>query len=497
MEENKKISTVSDGRPKGFYYDTQLNNPLLTATLHPNTYITNVPMYGKEGYSPYDYKDSFEWALFDPKKVKCLEKLTDNHSGNENPSECYREKPLITAILSEDFQVEVGNMWGDAGGTTPIESAFNQAKGMAAYNKEMAAGLQDLSKTLKENTGILGWIGKQTGNIGSFMEKNVDRLNSALITQGTRFAYYGGTSTTFGNLSMRFTLFADWIPDESGRNYGFKTVHEQLMEIYPYAIGKYSSLNTDKAKELVASYTDNKTANDITDAAGNVIETFFGWQNPPAGFRADVRSLDCCQKGTLRLVMGGYYTAENLIISGMNVNFSKVMTKIPPRAKRFKRTSEKQEGVFTEYSNSEILIDSEHEGQLTPLYADVTISLRPASHYTDNAIINFSSNKRTGEIAYNMTKVRNESLRTEIEKKKEKETESFKMQKIGEAPSLAISEKINEFNQNLDENSKDLLEKNLDSMVFPAQEIPINMLGTTGAGSPKSSIMHGGNYPPV
>lgn len=132
----------------------------------------------------------------------------------------------------------------------------------------------------------------------------------------------------------------------------------------------------------------------------------------------------------------------------MNVNFSKVMTKIPPRAKRYQKTYEEREvlksggwieddenkylnlNLSSEYSNySEKIIDSEHEGQLTPLYADVTISLRPASHYTDNAIINFSSNKRTGEIAYNMTKVRNESLRTEIEKKREKETNSFKNQK--------------------------------------------------------------------
>ena len=122
--------------------------------------------------------------------------------------------------------------------------------------------------------------------------------------------------------------------------------------------------------------------------------------------------------------------------------------KIPPRVKRYQKTYEKQEvlksggwveddenkylnlNLSSEYSNySEKLIDSEHEGQLTPLYADVTISLRPASHYTDNAIINFSSNKRTGEIAYNMTKIRNESLRTEVEKKKEKETDSFKNQK--------------------------------------------------------------------
>lgn len=484
-------NTTKNSTPKGFYYDTQLSNPLLTATLHPNTYISNVDVHNGD---PYESGKPFKWELYEPnpngdKKDKeiTLEPLTDNSSlgtyKDKNPSACYRKRPLITAILNEDFQVEIGNQWGEAGGSTGFEDTFNKLKSLAAMNNEVGLGVDNLMGEIEKITnpdpnsfgGGLLRVGRRIAN--TYLNSR-EYLNKALITQGTRFSYYGGTSTTFGNLNMRFTIFADWIYDEE---YGcvFKTVHEQLREIYPYAIGKYDPIDPN-FNDLVDN--DGGTADEATKAIDKTICTFFGWQSPPGGFQADIRSLDTCQLGTLRLVMGGYYTAENLVISGMNVNFSKVMTKIPPRGKSINyftdRFSNVEEFIDPETGISEFRTEDsdydplslikknlvDNEGGLTPLYADVTISLRPASHYTDNSIIHFSSNKGRGKIELEIADLRNKSLRMEIDKKKEKMSSRYE-QRIGRVV------EINEVNRSTSHKPTDLPDK----LPFPKDDYLSNL----------------------
>lgn len=443
------MSTINNIQTSGFYYDVQMSNPLLTATLHTNTYIPGI----KSGEDPYDVLrgKKFPWSLWKPiesgeedvdnGKVYCLEPITHNSSlaYNDNPSACYRKKPLITSILSEDFQVEIGNSWGDNGGTTQIESAFNQMKSMAPYNQETGAAIERLGgavmETLgrKDGKGAINWVGEKMQLLGKSLKSSSDTLNDALIQQGTRFSYYGGTNTTFGNLSMRFTLFADWIWDDKAKDYVFKTVHDQLREIYPYTVGKYHPVNLDGIQnEDKEFYQKNKEMVDTTEKA---LQTFFGWQQPPAGFKSDIRSLDTCQQGTLRLVLGGYYTAENLIINGMNINFSKTMTKVPPYSKSYNYSKEKGKYLdvpeFIKYSNGDTEViyyeEGEHgkyelgntqEGGLTPLYADVSISLRPASSYSDQSIIHFSSNGGMGRIGSEIAELRNQSLQKVKDKKK-------------------------------------------------------------------------------
>lgn len=476
---------IKNTQTSGFYYDIQMSNPLLTATLHTNTYIasvTHIKGGGSEdkdiikredfgGKNLYEYPGYFNWELWKQKKdsgeddevsgsVHCLDPITYNYSLSEdmNPSGCYRAKPLVTSILSEDFQVEIGNQWSDAGGTNSIESLFNSLKSSAPYTKEIAGGMSKLvdqiSGSLKEKGKEDSWLGKAS-NFASYLanrsKDSANLLNSALIVQGTRFSYYGGTQTNFGNLTMRFTLFADWVygydPTSQSTGWYFRTVHDQLQEIYPYAVGKYSSIDPDviKAWEEATGKSAGDTGKAVGNAVDKTIATFFGWQNPPGGFQSDVRSLDTCQKGTLRLVLGGYYTAENLIISGMSVNFSKTMTKIPPRVKSWITTDTRKAMYDGTYSYEEEYVDENEEtqrrtvtrdktysgkegetsreigdtgeGELTPLYAEVTISLRPASSYSDNTIINFSSNKGSGKFMYADAKMRNSLLQREIQKK--------------------------------------------------------------------------------
>ena len=465
--ENSNERPIVNSQTSGFYYDIQMSNPLLTATLHTNTYIPGID----PGQNPYEVLKGkkFPWKLWTPidsgeedlknGKVYCLEEITHNSSlaYDENPSACYRRKPLITSILNEDFQVEVGNSWGDTGGTTSIESAFNQMKNMAPYNKETGAALENLGGALiehfgrKNGKGIANWTGDKLQMLGQSLKASSNKLNDVLIQQGTRFSYYGGTNTTFGNLSMRFTLFADWIWDEIIGDFVFKTVHDQLREIYPYTVGKYHPINLDNLQESDI-YRNDEEGNfrKVVDESEKALQTFFGWQQPPAGFEADIRSLDTCQKGTLRLVLGGYYTAENLVISGMNINFSKTLTKIPPNGRTYnyvagnggygtglkdietinEKGEKEQSFVYTKYwrdgdkfSNYELGVTDTSE--LTPLYADVSISLRPASSYSDQSIIHFSSNGGKGKANSNIAKLRDESLQREKMKKREKETEGW------------------------------------------------------------------------
>lgn len=446
-------NSLNSTQISGFYYDWQLNNPLLTATLHTNMRLTGIITSPGEtrplsvGDNPYEMGGKFEWKPWKPKKgvtdssqddlksgeVYCLEPITHNYSlaEDENPSACYRAKPLITSILNEDFQFNIGNSWGDAGGATSLESAFNNLKTLAPYKKELGAGIKSLGSTIKDffgkqdGTGAANWIGDKAEKMGEAMGKGADALNSALIQQGSRFSYYGGTQTSFGNLSMRFTLFADWIWDEKKKDWVFKTVHEQLREIYPYAVGKYYPLKLGLDQNVLKNNTG--LSDDIDKAVGS----FFGWQQPPAGFQADMRSLDTCQRGTLRLVLGGYYTAENLLIDGMNVNFSKTMTKIPPRSKAYVSgggEARYENNVFIKKSKRTYEFEKEGTGEneITPLYADVTITLRPASSYSDNTIINFSSNNGRGRINRDLVKMRNSALQKEIQKKQEKVREEDK-----------------------------------------------------------------------
>ena len=485
---NENTKKINNYQTAGFYYDIQMSNPLLTATLHTNTYISGlIPVTAEGDDSPtsikwnsnnkrpiniYQQKGKFIWDLWKPisdrengtespedGKVFCLDPLTHHHSlsYNTNPSACYREKPLITSILSEDFIVGVNNQWGDAGGATQIESLFNQMKSSAPYVKEVGGLLRNLSNKISEFVDPNGWLGKGNNYLGQLADRmktsSADNLNQALVTQGTRFSYYGGTATSFGNLSMKFTLFADWCFENN--EWVFRTVHDQLREIYPYAVGKYYPLDLN-VRNSVAEGTEWRTAAELADKA---ISDFFGWQQPPGGFQSDIRSLDTCQKGTLRLVLGGYYTIENLVISDMSVNFSKTMTKIPPKIKMWD-TEVKQEikytGTFVKESvvykdgevetqttadgikqikiqqetikntydaknstitNTRALITTD-EGFLTPLYADVIINLRPASSYSDNSLINFSSNFGSGKFEYLQAKMRNNQLWKEREKKR-------------------------------------------------------------------------------
>ena len=326
----------------GWYYDLQLKNRLTCATLHPYSELVN----GK-------------WEKF---KGKADDDIPE-----------YREKPICRAIISEDFNVSVANTWSDFGGDM-IGQMWESIKPLAPYAgaaKEMirsAVEEYDSADEATKNKINESTVSRTLANVMKAMNKTfndkdsgldiTDYLNRALVVQGTRFSYYSGSGTSFGNLMMKFTLF----PTFNGKEY--ITVDKQVEDILPYCIGEYVT-GADGLK------TDGETQ--------KIIDGMVAWQKPPGGFRANVKNVDIIQEGTLMLRFGAYYAITNLVIENANFNFSKQLTKKP---------------------------DPTLSGEiLSPLYCDVTIQLRPATKYSDKSLKKFILSRASTKT---ITKVQNE-----------------------------------------------------------------------------------------
>ena len=323
----------------GWYYDLQRENRLISVTLHPNKILTN----GKWG---------------DVTK-------TDE----DNPK--YAEDPICSAIATEDFSVSVANSWSDFGGDMlgqmwesikPLAPYADAAKGMireavSQYKSLMNSNNSDDNKRatrIKESKMSKGLADMMIYLDDKLNDPNsgvdiTDYLNRALVVQGTRFSYYSGSGTSFGNLMMKFTVF----PTYKGSK--FVSVDDQVKELFPYCIGKFVG-----GTEGLASDKERNTKG----TAANLIDDMVSWQIPPGGFKANVKNVDVVQEGTLLLKFGAYYMVDNLVIENATFNFSKQMTKNP-------------EG----YSFNGPL--------LSPLYCDVTIQLRPATKYSDVSLRKF------------------------------------------------------------------------------------------------------------
>ena len=321
---NNKKSAESSVNPSnsfvsGFYYDAQKNNKLLSVTLHPNM-ITN--------------DGGITW---------------EKASGDLDEDE-YSMKPIAKAILKDDFVVGIANNWMDFSGGDTINQIWNSLKPFAPYAKYAAEHLYEMADTgnrMKEEGGFTGVaagiINDVVNTVAPYVDKASDYLNRSLVVQGTRFSYYAGTGTSFGNLQMKYIIFGDWIDGE------FKTVHDQLKDLYPYILGKYVDWDQE-----------NKD---------NILNYFVGWQLPPGGFKADVKNVDIIQQGTLKLKFGGYYSVPNVVVKDAQLTFSKQMIKNP------------QPEVGS--------------NKISPLYCEVQLTLQPATKYTDISLRNFVEGRGT------------------------------------------------------------------------------------------------------
>lgn len=325
------IDAMGKSGKSGFYYDNQLLNPLTSVSLHVNTETTD---------------GGITWGPVSG------EKDGDGWGGG------YAIEPLITSILSEDYQTAISNSWSEFGADA-VGGLVNSFKPYAPYLSEFAKALEEMNETEEEmkknndpamNTTSAEIIDKLTNALQYFSENGSKLLNRTFVAQGARFSYYSGTGVGFGNLSMRFTIFSDWEGEK------LIDVNQKLQKLYPYCFGKFTDLIDEEG---------NVTGTDIN--VGKYLETvgldsdmanrFFKWQLPPAGFESEVKDIDICQKGTMKLKFGAFYSIDNLVVSDAQFNLSRQMVKAWNRA-------EKTNDIF-------------------PLSCDVVLTFRPASKFTD------------------------------------------------------------------------------------------------------------------
>ena len=312
----------SEHNVSGFYHDLQKKNRLMSVTLHPST-------------------------VTDDKGVTWT-KVTEGISGKGDIK--YRKEPIAIAILKEDFTIAIANSWTDFNGGDTLNQIWNSVRPFAAYASYAAEHLQKMSDAGHE-LGDLGnaavkFLENAIDTALPYVKKGVDYLNRSLVVQGSRFSYYGGTGTSFGNLAMKFTLFADWKEVSEG-SYKYKTVHDQLQELNPYLMGKYVNWDGDP---------------------NNSLNQFIGWQTPPGGFKADVKNVDNFVEGTLLLNFGGYYCIPNIVIRDAQFVFSKQMVK-----------------------------DHKKPNTISPLSCDVTLTLQPATKFSDVMLFDFCNGTFTSD----------------------------------------------------------------------------------------------------
>lgn len=345
----------------GFYYDLQKENELTRVTLHSNMEIkkSEEKKGGKGG-----------GGSAEKKKIE-FEKV----SGDKD-ADGYSTKALCSCIMNEDFAMTIANAWSEMGGD-PIGSLWNSFKPLAPYLDVFSDTIQEMkekqdawAKTQEGKKGMrnsslvkgLGWVVDKLSSdkVTEGTSKASLYLNSALSVEGSRFSFYGGTGISFSNMVMKFTLFSEF----------GNTVSDQLKDLLPYFIGTWEGL--DENEEAV-------------NTLGKTVTELIGFERPPSGYRANIWSVDTKQDknsmlknsitGTFKLKFGPYYSIRNLVVSDLQLNFSKQMVKIPENE----------------------MLANETKLNLHPLFCDVQLTLKPCVKYNDELIEEFVLGSSTQE----------------------------------------------------------------------------------------------------
>lgn len=309
-----------DVNNSGFYYDSQLNDPFLSITLHANKKTNDG---GKT------------WIDWPGEHLKS--------TGSPGKSDTYGAEPIARCILTEDLVYSIQNNFTDNNMGNPIESLFETFKPYAPIlgklSDELTKGAGETSKANNFGSAVVRTLGNTAKSVAPWMKDAEKYLNKALMVQGTRFTYYNGTSFNFNNLEMKYTVFSDYLGDGQG-GWEFHSVEDYIKELAPYAFGKYEPADIETGSKNISKF----------------IHDYVGFQNPPGGFKMDTKCLDNVLEGTLRLNIGGMWAIDNLVLKNMNVVMSKVQAK-DPREK--------------------------NSGKTVPLYAEITLQLAPASTIID------------------------------------------------------------------------------------------------------------------
>lgn len=338
-------------RPEsGFYYDNQLNNPMLRVTLHPSTEEDdNAPEFSH----------------------KVTDTLPDDGF--------YRKTPICQSIISEDFQVSISNNLNNFGGDAIGDFWTSAISPLAPYvdfvGKDLGTLVEKggsaigrlLNKVASGATSILGAeedtkskvnnvvgnlsnkITNITGDVGRRMQNNEIYASAImgrkLVVQGTMFSYYAGTGFDFGNLGMKFTIFSGY--DSNGK---FKSVEQQVKDLKFYIVGPWIDVGKDTKVRDFADF----------------MSSFLYWQLPPGGFKTAIKNVDEKCYGTLKLIIGPFYALENLIIRGATFNYSKTLCK-----------------------------DPDNVGEIHPLSCEINLVLQPVTKFSGDFMFAFAHGERT------------------------------------------------------------------------------------------------------
>ena len=349
-----KNETYKDYTYKGgFYYDSQLEDPYMSISLHANTKII-------EG----------EWKEWPGDHLEPILKKEGGASDDKNWSESYGVDPIARCIMSEDFSYSIANNFSDYNGGNPIEGLFESLKPYAPILEKFGKNLEKATEnTDSMGSDAVGWftnIGKKAAKI---MRTSSSYLNKALFVQGSRFSYYSGTQFSFNNMEMKFLVFSDYVTTGDG-NWEFQSVEDYIKTLQPYVMGVYSPYSADFLRDT-----------GFQGDAKEFIKQYVGFQEPPGGFTMDTKALNNTLKGTLRMNIGGTWAIENLVLKNMNVNMSRVQAKHP-----------------------------ENPGETVPLYADITLQLAPAAALVDTGYRRILSHTGLGEIRRSIKEGYSQSL---------------------------------------------------------------------------------------
>lgn len=318
-------------RSKAFYYDRQVDKVLTHITLHANKYLDN----------------NGEWQMM-------------TSAGYMLDEDGYNTTALYKGVLDEDFIVQAGNSWTDFGDDM-IGSLWNSLKPYAPYAEKLSEVAGTMLGDTTGNTTVEKLAKKALSTISSVSGTASKLLNRSLVTQGTRFSYYSGTSTSFGNLAMKFTVLPEYVGDGV-----FYTVQEQLKELYPYIMGQYTKGIVDGGGNIQGTTINTG----VSGENGEMLNTFFSWQMPPGGYEPDLINIDNTKvPGTLKLKFGAFYALPALVCTNAQFGFSKQVVKYWDKSKK--------------------------KNTLSPLYCDVVLNFQPSTKYSDISLKKFISGQST------------------------------------------------------------------------------------------------------
>ena len=409
---------MSDKKISGFYYDIQKENPILKVTLHANTkpplnpYETwfswcdqsvgsqvglryKVDEEGKTTSTIEEYSNDDNWTHGgkDTNHQSEIDRSFPDFLANsfdaeeDEPDELktggrdvrYGRIPICTSIVNEDFNISISNNWTNFEGGQQLESLFNDVlKPLSPFAEFAGRAADKMMSTLNEKFG-----GKEDGFGGVYnkyiknylaafsntMKVAGNGLSRNLVVQGTRFKYWSGTNIEFGNLSMRFTLFADYVKLPGHDKPIWRTPDDQLSSLIPYCVGKYLDFFNEKELDPLVMSASNSISesslalNDKEEENKLIVNNYLGWQTVPGGFRAQAKYLDKIQFGTLMLKIGPYYKLKNLVIQNLQLNYSKQVAKY--------------------------LDIAENKIKTCPLFCEVTLTLAPVTKYSEKLLREF------------------------------------------------------------------------------------------------------------